>query len=377
MRSYTVGRIWDIPIRINVSLVVFLPILAWLIGSGGQIPTYAGWIEGLTGVAFDLDALTAGSTPWVVGTVAAVGLFVSVTLHELGHSWVALRYGIGIESITLWILGGIAAFTELPREWDRELWIAVAGPITSVLVAGGSYAALLAMPGGPPTLRFVLGWLAITNLVLAAFNMLPAFPMDGGRVLRAVLARSRPYASATRTAARIGVGFSILFAVVGVLTVQLLFLLLAWFVYTAATSESRTVLIDELLAGLTVGDVMTRDPATVDADASVAALGESMLRDRQTVYPVVDGERLVGVVALGDLQRVRQQDRQTTAVGDLARDVPRVGTDDAFDTLATLSQAGATNALVLEGGVLVGVLSESDYAAALTFRQGFESALPA
>ncbi|MFB6270045.1 MAG: peptidase M50, partial [Halobacterium sp.] len=86
MRSFTVTRIWDIPIRVNTSLLVFLPILAWLIGSGQQIELYAGFIEGLTGVGFDLDTLRAGSTPWVIGVTAAVGLFVSVTLHELGHS---------------------------------------------------------------------------------------------------------------------------------------------------------------------------------------------------------------------------------------------------------------------------------------------------
>jgi Zn-dependent protease len=116
MRNLTVARVWGIPIRINVSLVVFLPILAWLIGSGGQIEIYAGFIESLTGEGFDLAVLRAGSTPWVIGVLAAVGLFVSVTLHELGHSWVALRYGVENESIALWNLGGIAALSSIPHE---------------------------------------------------------------------------------------------------------------------------------------------------------------------------------------------------------------------------------------------------------------------
>jgi Zn-dependent protease len=115
MKSFTRTEIWGIPIRVGSSLVIFLPILAWLIGSGQQIALYAGIIEGLTGTGFDVARLRAGTTPWVVGAAAAVGLFVSVTVHELGHSWVALRYDLEIESITLWILGGLAALKTFPR----------------------------------------------------------------------------------------------------------------------------------------------------------------------------------------------------------------------------------------------------------------------
>ncbi|MEF8869500.1 MAG: site-2 protease family protein, partial [Haloarculaceae archaeon] len=246
MRSFTLGDIWGIPIRINTSLIVFLPVLAWLIGSGGQIEIYAGFIETLTGVGFDLARLRAGSTPWVIGVAAAVGLFASVTVHELGHSWVALRYGLTIESITLWILGGMAALSAIPREWNREFWIAIAGPVTSVLLAAVCYVGLLVVPSSLVVPRFLFGWLAITNVTLAVFNLLPAFPMDGGRILRALLARRRPYASATRIAGRIGVIFAFVFAIVGVFTFQIILLLLAFFVYGAATTESRTVLLDEL-----------------------------------------------------------------------------------------------------------------------------------
>jgi Zn-dependent protease len=377
MRSFTIGEIWDIPIRINTSLLVFLPILAWLIGSGGQIQVYAGFIEGLTGVGFDLAQLRAGSMPWVIGITAAVGLFVSVTLHELGHSWVALRYGLTIESITLWILGGMAALTSIPREWNREFWIAIAGPITSVLVGAVCYVGLLATPGSLPVPRFLFGWLAITNVTLAVFNLLPAFPMDGGRILRALLARRRPYGTATRIAGRIGVIFAFLFAIVGVFTFQILLLLLAFFVYGAATTESRTVLLDELLEGITVGDIATRDVNAVPARTSIDELGSRMLRERRTVYPVLDdGGSIVGVVTLEDLKRARRQDRASTTVEEVMREVIRVGTDaDAFDTLALLNQAGSQNALVEENGAVVAVLSQSDYAHALTIQRGFRSGL--
>ncbi|WP_232700712.1 site-2 protease family protein [Halobacterium wangiae] len=374
MRSFTITDVWDIPIRINTSLLIFLPILAWLIGSGQQIELYAGFIEGFTGTGFDLARLQAGSIPWVIGITAAVGLFVSVTLHELGHSWVALRYGIEIESITLWILGGIASLKTLPKEWNREFWIAIAGPLTSILVGAVCYVGVLAAPESLPVVRFVLGYLALTNLVLAGFNLLPAFPMDGGRIFRAILARNRPYGSATRIAARVGVGFAFLFAIVGVLNFNVILLLLAFFIYGAATTESRTVLIDELLEGITVGDIMTRDPATVSADTTITEFGDQLLRDRQPVHLVVDeaGDPL-GVVTLDDLKSVRGKDRATTRLGDVVRTVTRVEpTADAFDVLALLNQSDSSNALVEERGELVGVLSNSDYAHAMTVRRGVQ-----
>jgi Zn-dependent protease/CBS domain-containing protein len=374
MRSYTVTRIWDIPIRINTSLLVFLPILAWLIGSGQQIELYAGFIETVTGAGFDLGVLRAGSTPWVIGVAAAIGLFVSVTLHELGHSWAALRYGIEIESITLWILGGIASLKTLPKEWNREFWIAIAGPVVSVLVAAACYAAVVVAPESLQVSRFVVGYLALTNLLLAGFNLLPAFPMDGGRIFRALLARRRPYGTATRIAARVGVVFAFLFAIVGVLSFNLIMLLLAWFIYGAATTESRTVLLDELLEGLTVGDIMTTDPPTVGADTTIAAFGDQLLHDRQALH-LVTGEAgtALGVVTLADVQGVAGEDHETTRVADVLREVVRVEpTADAFDALAVLNQAGSTEALVASNGDVVGVLSQSDYAHALTVRRGFQ-----
>ncbi|MBZ6495016.1 site-2 protease family protein [Natrinema longum] len=375
MRSYTITEIWEIPIRINTSLLIFLPILAWLIGSGQQIELYAGFIEGFTGVGFDLSRLRAGAMPWLIGITAAVGLFVSVTLHELGHSWAALRYGIEIDSITLWILGGIASLKTFPKEWDREFWIAIAGPITSVLIAAVCYAGVLVAPTSLHAVRFVVGYLAVTNLLLAGFNLLPAFPMDGGRIFRALLARSRPYGTATRIAARVGVAFAFLFAIVGVFTFQLILLLLAFFIYGAATTESRSVLLDELLEGITVGDIMTKDPPTVSADTTVEEFGDQLLRDRRSIHLVTDDAgAVIGVVTLADLRTARGNDRGTTRIEDVMEAVSRIeSTADAFETLAVLNQSGNANALVEENGELVGVLSKADYAHAMTVRRGFGS----
>jgi len=371
MRDFTVGSVWGIPIRINVSLVVFLPILAWIIGSGTQIDVYAEIVNTFAPTQFDVATLTAGSTPWVIGAGAAVGLFASVGVHELGHAWAARRYGIGTQSITLWLLGGIAALEEMPREWNREFWIAIAGPITSVLTGVACYVVLQVVPASAPVVGFVFGWLVVTNVLLAVFNLLPAFPMDGGRVLRALLARSRPYESATTAAARFGTGFAVLFAVVGVLSFAPMLLLLALFIYGAASSESRTVMLQGLLTGLTLRDVARLDAESIDADDSVAAFTDRMIRDRRTAYPVVDAGETVGVVTLDAVRRTDRADHDTTRVREImVDDLPRIPIDTpAFDAFVELSAHPSGHALVESDGEVAGLLSSADFAHVLQFRR--------
>lgn len=370
MRNFTVTRVWGIPIRINISLVVFLPILVWLIAASDQITLYAASIETMTGTQLDPAILNEGVVPWVIGVLAAVGLFVSVTLHELGHSWVARRYDIHIESITLWILGGIASFKELPREWEKEFWIAVAGPLTSLLVALVCLAAAIAVPGSLPVVVFVLGWLALVNIILVVFNLLPAFPMDGGRVLRALLARNQSYAQATQTAARVGVVFAVLFAVVGVLAFNPILILVAFFVYGAAKTESHVTLIDELLEGVHVSDVLT-ESKKLEADTPLSELGTRMLTDRRTVYPVTDHGEIVGVVSLDDMKGVSETQLDTTLVRDVMEtDLPTVSrSDDAFDTLVLMGESKAGSAFVRDDSGVIGVLSRADFTAIIDIRK--------
>ena len=371
MRSFKITSVWGIPIKIHISLLVVLPIFAWLLGSGQQIELYAGLIEGLTGAPLDVAALTAGSTPWVIGTAAAVGLFASVAVHELGHAWAAMRYDLEVESITLWILGGLANLGSIPREWDKEFWIAVAGPLSSILVGAVCYGALTVIPGSQPVAVFVVGWLAVTNVVLAVFNMLPAFPMDGGRVLRALLARNRPYASATRIAASIGKGFAILFAAGGLLGgFNPMLVLLALFIYGAASSESRTVVLADLLEGLTVADLTAAPDATIDASASVSELVTRMFADRRTEFAVEDGGDVVGVITSDDFRAVPPEEQDTTTVAELmASDLPTFdGGMAAFDALVELDQSRASEAFVTTPDG-VRVVSRRDFASALEMRK--------
>ncbi|EMA15013.1 site-2 protease family protein [Haloarcula marismortui] len=377
MRNFHITTIWGIPIRVNVSLLIFLPVLAWIIGSGAQISVYAGIVSVVSGVTLDLTVLTAGQTPWLIGTAAAVGLFASVALHELGHAWAAMRYGLRVEAITLWILGGLASLEAMPKEWNRELVIALAGPAVSILTGLACYAALFALPASAQVTLFVIGWLAVTNIFLAVFNMLPAFPMDGGRVLRALLARTRPYATATRIAARIGTGFAVLFAVVGVLSFSPLLLLLALFVYGAASSESRTVALAALLDGLSVDDVASPLDATIEANASVEDLVDRMFADRRTEFAVTRGGDVVGVVTVDDFRELSKAEREADTVADLMEaDLPRFpAAMAAFDALVELDTARASAAFV-DGPEGTRVVSRDDFSSAMEMRRLVDSPEP-
>ncbi|MFB6174077.1 MAG: CBS domain-containing protein [Halobacteriales archaeon] len=361
MRGIRIGSAFGIPVRLDLTFLLVLPLFAWLIGT--DLASQVDVIGRVFGVALPREALTAGGLRWVLGAAAAVGLFACVLLHEFGHSLVAMRYGYGIDSITLWLFGGVARFAEIPENWRHEFVIAVAGPVVSVGLGALSAAAFLALPAGLAAARFVLGYLAIVNVVLAAFNMLPGFPMDGGRVLRALLARSMPHARATQIAAEVGKGFAILLGLFG-LFANLFLVALAFFIYIGASGEAQQTAMRAAFEGVSVRDVMTReaDLETVPADLSVADLLERMFRQRHTGYPVVRDGQLVGVVTLEDAREVREVEREAFTVADvMTGDVESISPDaDAMDALQAMQQSGVGRLPVVEDGDLVGLISRTD-----------------
>lgn len=370
--NFTITRIWGIPIRINISLIVFLPILAWLIGSGEQLAVYADLITAMTPASVDPAALDGPNDRWIIGIVVAVGLFASVLFHELGHSWAAMRYDIHVESITLWILGGLASLSQMPKEWEREFWIAIAGPASSILLAGIFFGSLAVVPESMTLLVFVLGFLAVMNVVLAIFNMLPAFPMDGGRILRALLARNRSYVSATQTAAQIGVGFAIFFVFLGIIVVfSPILLLIALFIYVAATSESRAVVMGELLEGLTVSDLLAEyEPVT--EEMTVRELFDRLFSARRSDLTVTNEQGdVVGVVTAETLRSIPFEEYETTTVGEIAEtDLPRVDSElSAFDGLYELFRKRSDVMIVERDGQPIGVVSRDDFSSVMDIRR--------
>ncbi|WP_276280286.1 CBS domain-containing protein [Halorussus caseinilyticus] len=363
MRSFTVGRAFGIPIKLDLTFLLILPVFAWLIGS--QVGLWVDNLNLLWGADLDRAALTAGNLEWILGAVAAVGLFVGVVLHELGHSLVAMRFGFPIESITLWIFGGIARLTEQPEDWKQEFSIAIAGPAVSIALGVVSYLGLLVVPDGLPTVKFLLGYLALMNLTLAAFNLLPGFPMDGGRVLRALLARNRPFSDATQTAAEVGKLFAILLGLFGLFGGNLILIGIAFFIYIGATSEAQQTVMNAAFQDVRVRDVMTAadDLKTVEPDTSVADLMETMFRQRHTGYPVVENGQLVGMVTLDDARQVSEVERDAYTVGDvMSSDLKTIpASDDAMAAFEKLQQHGIGRLLVIDAdGELAGLLSRSD-----------------
>jgi Zn-dependent protease/CBS domain-containing protein len=372
MRSFRVGSLFGIPIELDLTFLLVLPVFAWLIAN--QLEVTAGWLEQLFGVTVATDPLQTGSMAFVVGFAAAVGLFVGVVLHELGHSVVAQRYGYPIDSIRLWIFGGIARLSEMPEDWRQELYIAVAGPVVSVLVGVACYLAFVSTPTSLPAVQFVLGYLALINVVLAGFNLLPAFPMDGGRVLRALLARNRPYTAATKTASDVGKASAILMGLFGLGTGQWLLIGVALFVYIAASREAQSVLMRAAFQGVTVGQIMT--PAerlrTVDPETSVADLVERMFQERHTGYPVLQNGELDGLVTLSDAKEIAPVERDAYRVEDvMTRDLTTVAPDaDALTAIEAMQSNGIGRLPVVDSrGSLVGIVSRSDLMTALDIIQ--------
>ncbi|OIB55696.1 site-2 protease family protein [Natrialba sp. SSL1] len=361
MKSFRIGTLFGIPIKLDITFLLVLPLFAYLIGF--QIGAVTELLNAFMGASIDVEAVTAGWNPWILGLAAAIGLFVGVVFHELGHSLTAQRYGFPIDSITLWLFGGVAAFSEMPEDWRQEFAIAIAGPIVSVLVGIASFGLFYVTPASMDGTQFVLAYLAILNVALAGFNMLPAFPMDGGRVLRAFLARSKPYAQATQQAASIGKFFAVLMGLFALIPpFNIILLGIAFFVYIAASSEAQQVTMKAAFQDVTVSDIMTpaSDLHTVTPDASVAQLIQRMFSERHTGYPVVEsnggGGRLVGLVTLSDAREIQPVERDAYTVEEImTTDLKTISAEsDAMTAIEQMRENDIGRLLVVERNGHVG-----------------------
>jgi Zn-dependent protease len=308
----------------------------------------------------------------VMGLVTALLFFASLLLHELGHAIVARRDGIATRGITLWALGGVAwSAARFPRP-GVEARVALAGPAVSAVLGGVLVGAGL-IDGLPDSVAAVLLWLGWTNLLLLAFNLIPALPLDGGRVLRALLWRLRGNLLAgTRAAARVSrvlavamMAFGALAFLVGAGFGGLWLVFIGWFVYSSARAENDATEAEFALGGLTVAEVMTPDPVSIRATASVADLLELRRRTGHSVYPVVDDSgAAIGLVSISDAERLPERRRDWATVRELVSGRPGSVAVDADAAVLSALPALAGNALhraaVVRAGHLVGVLAMSD-----------------
>jgi Zn-dependent protease/CBS domain-containing protein len=357
-----VGRIAGIRIAIHWSWIVVFVLITWTLANS----IFPSQNPGL-----------ADSTYVAMAVAAAVLFFTALLLHELGHSLQAQREGVEIDGITLWLFGGVARFKGMFPSAGAEFRIAIAGPFVSLLIGVAFVLAAWALPL-PEAVDGIAAWLGFINLFLLAFNLIPAFPLDGGRVLRSVLwARSGNLAAATRTAGRVSRVLAYLLIAAGL--AELVFLrsfggvwlaFLGWFLLQASAGEARAIAAREALGGLRVGDLMVRDPATARQDMSLGRFMDDVVRSRRfTTYPVVDDGHAVGLLPFRCVAEIPRSEWDERAVRDcmLRLDqVPVLTSDDGLlDALEKLDASEVSRALVVDNGRLVGLLSATDLARVL------------
>jgi Zn-dependent protease/CBS domain-containing protein len=348
-----VARVIGIPIYLHFSWVIIFGLIVWTLSTGyfpAQHP--------------DLPA----SSYWAKGLVASLLFFVSIVLHELGHAVVALRHGVRTRSITLFIFGGVAQLEKDPRDGRAEFWMAAAGPLVSLILAGFFYTCA-SLPFVGPSTAAVAKYLALINLILALFNLVPAFPMDGGRLLRGALWGAIGKARATRIASGAGTFFAFSLIFVGVFSLLrgdpiggVWYILIGWFIKDASAASYQQVRLDEALRGVTVRDAMVEGVVTVPSSGSVAeAARELFTRTGYGSYPVTRGDAVVGLLCLKDVLQLSAEEREATSVQGAMRPLT-----DAIVTepdaplpvaIARMAQSGTPRLLVMNGDRLVGLLT--------------------
>jgi Zn-dependent protease/predicted transcriptional regulator len=363
--SFRIGRLFGIPILIHYTFILVIPLFAWIIGS--QIALTADMIKEIFQVPVDTSLMTEGYIPYLVGIIVALGLFAGVLVHELAHSLVARYKGIRINSITLMIFGGIASMEEGVPDPKAELPMALIGPITSLVVglvcSGIVYAVptVISNPALAGTGVFVFGYLGVLNIILCAFNLLPAFPMDGGRVLRAWLATRMPLYRATKIAADIGKGFAIVFGIIGLFSNPFL-ILIALFIYIGASSESTAVKYSFLLQNVTVGDMMSSPVTTVSPTQPLREVITMMYSSKHLGFPVVDRDTLIGMITLADVNRTSPIDREAMQVRDIMTRDPVTLPPSApvIDALKIMSARNFGRIPVVQDGKILGIVTRTD-----------------
>ncbi len=311
-----------------------------------------------------------------MGLVAAVLFFVSVLLHELSHSAVARASGIEVEGITLFIFGGVARTRSEPQTPREEFLITVVGPLSSLAIGLGflGVARLGSWLGAPVALVGVADYLALVNVVLAVFNLVPGFPLDGGRIFRSIVwFVSGDLHKATRWASTSGRIFGLTLVAMGVLALftgsfvgGIWFILIGWFLAQAAEASYRQLIVRRILEEVRVRDAMSRDPETVSPDLTLSELvHDYFMRRRYSAFPVLDPYgRLLGLVTLQQVKQVNPERWPYTTVADIMMGLSEaalVGPDDSLAVgLSRMEQAGAGRALVLVDGHLAGLLSRTD-----------------
>ena len=336
--SISIGRIAGIPVRLHVTFLVFVA-----------------WISVAEGV-------TSGDSGRAISTaVLLLLIFTCVVLHELGHALAARTFGIRTQDIVLLPIGGVARLERMPEKPSQELVVALAGPLVNVAIV----ALLTVVPaafGRPLAGTFgsgVLGSLLYVNKAMVAFNLIPAFPMDGGRVLRALLAMGMPFAKATRVASIVGQALALGLAAVGLFGHNNMLIFIALFVFLAAGEERAIVETRSSLSGIPVRDAMLTDYLTLDADDPLQRAVDYLIAGSQADFPVLEGGVPIGTLGRNDLVVALQREGAQARAGDVVRRDPAAAApgEPLEAVLQRMRERGRSALPVLENGRVVGLVT--------------------
>ena len=357
LRSVRVGRLGGIPIGIQPLWLVIVALITWSLGA----VYYPDQAPGLAPLA-----------AYGLGLLSALLLFASILLHEFGHAVIARRHGLEIEEIDLWLLGGVAKMKGYPKAAGDELRFALAGPAVTLVIAVAFGLIALALPSSTPAaISALVSYQLVVNLVILAFNLLPAFPLDGGRVARALIWRQTgDLARGTALAASIGRGFGYGMLGLGVFATLagglggLWLALIGFFVVVAARAEEGGLRIRTAFSGREARNLMTFPAVTVPAEISVAdAVRDYFVARRFTAFPVLDGDRLVGLIDRATVERVPAWKRPSTTVGDVCLNEPSLVLEESQDVAELLDQPAfqrVGRAMVISPDEGIGILSITD-----------------
>ncbi len=371
-RTITLVKLFGFEVKIDFSWLILGLLITWTLAQGLFPNSY----KGLPSVTY-----------WVMGAAGAVGLLFSIVFHELWHSLIARRFGIPMKGITLFIFGGVAEMTEEPPSPRAEFFMAVAGPLSSIFLG----AALLAIGflgdglGLSRPVRGVINYLGFLNLVLAGFNFLPAFPLDGGRVLRSVLWGWKDNMRwATQIASKIGSGFGIALLAVG--AIEFIFgnviggvwmFLIGLFLRGASQTAYKQLVIRRALEGEKVRKFMVENPVTVAPNITVEELVDNYIfKYHFKMYPVVEDGRLIGCITLGQVKGIPKTEWGSRRVGEMALGCSKENTisadEDALKALAVMNRTNASRLMVVDGERLVGVIALKDMMRFLSLKVDLE-----
>jgi Zn-dependent protease/predicted transcriptional regulator len=366
--SLNLGKIAGISIYINVSWFIILVLLTWSLATGWFPIFYPGW---------------TATTYWVISLVSALLLFVSVLLHELAHSLVARARGLSVKNITLFIFGGVSNIEQEPTSPGVEFQMAVVGPVVSLLIGLLAYLLQLPFGGSKSPLVAILAYLAVTNVLLGIFNLIPGFPLDGGRVLRSIIWKvTGSLQRATRVVTIVGQIIAYLFILWGIwqffggnILNGIWIGFIGWFLLSAAQSANSQVMLQSMFGGVTVSDVMNTNLVTVPANISLQRLvDEYFLPGGLRSALVMQADQLAGLITLSDIRHVPRDQWAQVPVGHAMIPLERlhvVSPQQSLNDVLPLMAGRDVNQLpVVQNGRLVGILSRDAIVRFLEVRRG-------